>query len=262
MAKPLTEEQVNSGDFDQPPCPVKIKLIICSTPRSGSYLLCRAMIHHGIGVPHEYFNGINASTIGPRLGVGNVATPELEIDGPARQAYIAALLKHRTVNGVFAFKIQGGQLAQYFQRSGGNALFQGAHYIYLYREDLLAQAVSFHVSLLTGRWGVGNTVTTQAVQNAQFFDNGLIENRLQIIADQDKEWRLFFARNGIFPLFISYETIKADLPATLREIVAHTKIELPSLDFQYAEPAPPDFRGPGEPSKLEIKDNFLQSKKV
>ena len=108
---------------------------------------------------------------------------------------------------------------------------------------------------------MGNTVTTQVVQNAQFFDNGLVENHLQIIAHQDKEWRLFFARNGILPLFLSYETIKADLPATLRKIVAHTKIELPSLDFEYTEPAPPDFRGPGESSKLEIRNNFLQRRK-
>jgi hypothetical protein len=86
MVKPLSESEVNSAKFDQPPCPIKTKLIICSTPRSGSYLLCHAMIHHRIGVPHEYFNGLNASTIGPRIGAGNIATPQLEVDGPARGA--------------------------------------------------------------------------------------------------------------------------------------------------------------------------------
>ena len=83
MIKPLTKSQVNSGDFDQPPCPVKIKLIICSTPRSGSYLLCRAMIRHGIGVPHEYFNGINAGFISSRLGIDRVTSRELEVDDTA-----------------------------------------------------------------------------------------------------------------------------------------------------------------------------------
>jgi LPS sulfotransferase NodH len=108
MISPLTEQQVNSAKLDQPPCPLKAKLILCSTPRSGSYLLCRAMIHHGIGVPHEYFNGINAGVIGSRLGVGTINSCDLEIDGSRRRAYINALLKCRTVNGVFATKIQGG----------------------------------------------------------------------------------------------------------------------------------------------------------
>lgn len=115
MIKPVTEREVSSGAFDQSPCPTRKKIIICSTPRSGSYLLCRAMIKHGIGVPHEYFNGINASMIGPRFGLGVINSRDLEVDGPTRRAYINALLTHRTVNGIFAAKIQGGQFAQYFR---------------------------------------------------------------------------------------------------------------------------------------------------
>ena len=258
VINPLTEAEVNSAKFDQPPCPVKTKLIICSTARSGSYLLCRAMIHYGIGIPHEYFNATNASTLGPRLGAGNIASPELEIDGPARQAYIAALLRHRTVNGVFAVKIQRGQFDQYFKKSPNIPLFQGAYFIHLYRNDLLAQAISFHVSLLTGRWGTDNTVTTRTAPNPQFFDRALIENRLQILADQDREWRLFFARNGIMPLSLSYEDIKNDLPGALRRIVAYGQIELPSHKFDYAEPKSSEYRAPSEPSKAEIRKWFTQ----
>ena len=83
------------------------------------------MIHHGIGVPHEYFNGINAGVISSRLGLDKVTSRELEVDGKERQAYIAALLEHRTVNGIFAAKIQGGQFAQYFKNSEGIGLFPG-----------------------------------------------------------------------------------------------------------------------------------------
>jgi LPS sulfotransferase NodH len=259
VISPLSEAQVNSVKFDQPACPIKVKLIICSLPRSGSYLLCRAMIHHGIGVPHEYFNGLNASTIGPRLGVASIASPELEIDGPTRQAYIEALLRHRTVNGVFAAKIHGGQFAQYFKRSSNIPLFQGAHFIHLYRNDLLAQAISFHVSLLTGRWGIDNTVTTRSYPYPQFFDTAQIENRLQVLADQDQQWRLFFAHYGIVPLSLSYEGIKDDLPGALRRIVAYARIELPSYDFHYSEPPSADYRAPGEPSKTEIRQWFLEA---
>ena len=255
--KPLTESDVNSEKFDQPLGLTKTKLIICSTPRSGSYMLCRAMIHHGIGVPHEYLNGLNARTIAPRLAAIDIATHELEVDSPARRRYVAALIEHRTVNGVFAIKIQGGQFAQYFKRSlSVTPIFEDAYYIHIYREDLLAQAISFHISLLTGRWGPDNTVTTRAVPNPQFFDRAAIENRLQILADQDKEWRLAFARHGIAPLSLTYEGIKDDLPGALRRIVSYAKIELPSSDFNYGE-AHSDFRNPSEPTKSEIRRWFL-----
>jgi hypothetical protein len=55
------ELQLSSELLDRPPCPVRAKVFICSTPRTGSFLLCRAMIHHGIGIPHEYFHGRHAA---------------------------------------------------------------------------------------------------------------------------------------------------------------------------------------------------------
>ena len=54
-----TEKQMTSEMLDQPIFKDEpIKILICSTPRSGSYMLCRYMINAGLGVPHEYFNPI------------------------------------------------------------------------------------------------------------------------------------------------------------------------------------------------------------
>jgi hypothetical protein len=63
------ERQISSELLDQPFCPVRAKVFVCSTPRTGSYFLCRAMIHHGIGIPHEYFHFLHAAIIGPRVGI-------------------------------------------------------------------------------------------------------------------------------------------------------------------------------------------------
>jgi LPS sulfotransferase NodH len=257
MIEPLTESQINSAKFDQPRCPVKTKLIICSTPRSGSYLLCRALIRHGIGIPHEYFNGINAGVISSRLGLDKVTSPELEVDGKERRAYIAALLEHRTVKGIFAVKIQGGQFAQYFKSSEGIELFRGARFIYLYREDLLSQAISFHVSLLTGRWGTDDTVATTPSSNPQFFDNDLIASRMNVLAVQDMQWRLFFARNGTSPLVFSYEAIKDDLAGALLKIVTSFALPVLSRDFSYVESVS-DSSGDA-PLKSEIRAGFLRA---
>src|ERR1700685_4074364 len=67
-----TELQVSSELLDQPAFSGEPKKIfICSTPRSGSYLLCRHMINAGLGVPHEYFNPIVMQQMAPRLGLAD-----------------------------------------------------------------------------------------------------------------------------------------------------------------------------------------------
>ena len=65
-----TELQISSELLDQPESAGQPKKIfICSTPRSGSYLLCRYMINAGLGIPHEYFNPIVMRQMAPRLGL-------------------------------------------------------------------------------------------------------------------------------------------------------------------------------------------------
>ena len=76
--KPMrySEHQVSSELLDQPAfAGAPRKLFICSTPRSGSYLLCRYMINAGLGVPHEYFNPIIMRQIAPRFGLGDDVAP-------------------------------------------------------------------------------------------------------------------------------------------------------------------------------------------
>jgi len=258
LRKVYTERDVNGAAFDQTACQVGAKVLISSTGRTGSYLLCRAMIHHGIGIPHEYFNVVNAAIIGARYGLGTITSLDLETDGPTRRAYIAALLERRTKNGIFAAKIHRGQFRQYFENAKHPELFQGANFIHNYREDLIAQAVSFHMSLLTGRWGVDDDITTPPALSPQFFDNHLIAKLLVELAVQDSEWRLFFAKNSIRPLFLSYEAMKDDLGAALRTIVNSFSLQLPPQRFDYVEPPVKEHRGAAEPSKAEVKAGFEQ----
>src|SRR5450755_1708606 len=99
---PFSELQLSSELLDPLSCPVRNKVFICSTQRTGSFLLCRAMIHRGIGVPHEYFNHLHVGIIGPRFGVSALHDGHLESDSLARRAYITALMDRRTANGIFA----------------------------------------------------------------------------------------------------------------------------------------------------------------
>jgi LPS sulfotransferase NodH len=261
MTTPLTEQEVNDAAFDRPAAVPQTRLLICSTPRTGSYLLCRAMIHNGIGVPHEYFNGINAGVISERLGPRKIDSRDLAQDGAERRAYIHNLLARRTVKDVFAAKIQRGQFRQYFERNYESVpLFAGAGYIYLYREDLLAQAVSLHVSLVTGQWGVDERVATRPAEDQEFFDAGRIRRCMDELTTQDSEWRKFFAINAIKPFFLSYEELRRDQAGTLRRIVAHFNLGLAIDDVTFGE-EPPNALANASPKKSEIARRFREEER-
>ncbi len=252
------ELEVNGQPFDRLPCPVRTKIFICATQRSGSYLLCRAMIHHGIGVPHEYFHHLHIPMIGPRCGLPALADADrLRTDRDLRRAYIAALLQRRTFSGVFAVKVQGGEFAAYLDNDEGMQLFQDAYFIHLHRRDLLSQAISRHVAFLTGRWGNDDTVTTPPVENPDFFDSAQIIRHANAIAAEDASWRLFFTQNGIRPLTMCYESLTADIGGSMRGIVERFALNLPTRDFEYTElPRKP---APQEPCRSIIRERFLRA---
>jgi LPS sulfotransferase NodH/glycosyltransferase involved in cell wall biosynthesis len=255
---PLTEQEISDPDFDQPPCPTRAKVIICCAPRTGSWLLCRAMIHHGIGIPHEYFNARHISLIGPRFGVEALADGRrLGSDDAARRAYIAALMDRRTANGIFAAKIHWGQYASYLDNADGVQLLQQAHIIHLYREDLLGQAISFHVSKETGRWGGDTTVSTRPAATPRFFDTDLIAEHLETLAEADMSWRLYFARNGLSPLSLSYERLRDDVDGAVRNMVGRFGLDVPSGRGDYAEEMPDDARDAQVPPRAEMRARFL-----
>src|SRR5579885_4550 len=166
-----TELQMSSALLDQPRhAGDPLKIFICSTPRSGSYMLCRYMINAGLGVPHEYFNPVVMREIAPRLGLGDAVAglewrhrsrrDRLPFRLPSRVAeenflvkYLSALVPIRCQNGVFAAKIHFEQYFIVLDNPVGRRLLDGGLFIHLFREDLLRQAVSRNFSYVTGRWG-------------------------------------------------------------------------------------------------------------
>jgi LPS sulfotransferase NodH/glycosyltransferase involved in cell wall biosynthesis len=254
------ERQISSELLDQPLCPVRAKVFICSTPRTGSYFLCRAMIHHGIGIPHEYFHFLHAATIGPRVGIDALRNGWLlKTDAAARRAYIKEVMNRRTVNGIFSAKIQWWELAHFLNNPEGIELLQNGHFLYLYREDLLAQAISLHISYQTGRWGFDDLITSEPRSEPNFLDNASISKYLEEISAHDMHWRRFFTHNRISPLAVSYESLIDDVGSVLRSMVEAFSLEVSSADFAYAEERSTDARDPRLPPLSEIKAHFLNA---
>jgi LPS sulfotransferase NodH len=260
-----SEVELSSALLDQPPCAIDKKIFICSTQRTGSFFLCRAMIHYGFGVPHEYFHPLHAQLVGARLGIEALRDPHRNTDlltttGELRTAYIGAVTEHRTLNGIFAAKVMWGELSNFLLNAEGLPLLQDAHFIYLHRESLLDQAISLHLATLTGRWGFDDVVTTTPAQTPVFFDNDAIGKHLRDIASQNMSWRLFFGQNGISPLVLAYESLTENPGNTLKAIA--TKFGLPgaSRNFDYREERSAAFSDPQVPSAAAIKEVYLRER--
>jgi LPS sulfotransferase NodH len=273
-----TELQIGSELLDQPEFTgTPKKVFICSTPRSGSYLLCRHMINAGLGVPHEYFNPIVMQQMAPRLGLaddiaGLTWWPRGRKDRllqrrrgePAAERaflekYLSILLARRCQGGVFAAKTHFRDFRRTLNNPIGDELLRDGLFVYLFREDLLKQAVSEHFGQLTGRWGIDDTVTTTPAASPNFFDLEAVDRALNDLAEQDRGWRMFLARRGGAVMSISYEQLCADPFAFVEAIARRLGIDPASLRTGYSETASSDERDPTLPSKGEVAERYLAS---
>ena len=270
-----TERQISSELLDQPEFPgLPRKVFICSTPRSGSYLLCRAMINAGLGVPHEYFNPIVIRQIAPRFGlkeeIGNLRwwprgrldrlslrRSERAAEGEFLEKYLRALMSKRCQGGVFAAKMHYRDYLKVLDNPVGRRLLDGGLFIHLYRDDMLKQAVSAHFAQLTGRWGIDDAVTTDPEVNPDFFNVKAIDATLNNLAGQDTGWRVFLARNGVAPMSVSYETLCKDPFAFVVAIARRLGMDPGLLRQGYSETEPPSEADPKLPSKGEVARRYL-----
>jgi LPS sulfotransferase NodH len=276
-----TEAQLNSDALDQPEFTGEpAKVFICTNPRSGSYMLCRYMINAGLGVPHEYFNPIIMRQIAPRFGLGASVNrlkwrhkslrDRLPFPLPDRVAemdflgkYSARLIPRRCQGGIFAAKIHFDQYFTVLNNPVGHRLLDGGVFIYLFREDLLRQAVSRNFSYLTGRWGDDDELSTVPMRKPELLGPQHVDQALETLADEDREWRLLMARNGLAPMMISYEQLCRDPAGFVTAIARRLGVDPGSLRQGYSEPIIPSQEDDPElPTKSEVVRRYLDATRI
>ena len=223
----------NGPDFDLPP-PVGEgrTLVIASLPRTGSTLLGRLLAATGaVGDPKEYLNPMQVrdwqARIAPsawtRLRHRALVGPLVPLAGRGSWtrarlgAHLDAIrLRRSSPDGWFGLKIHWHHFERWFVATGWSveASLRPRAWVLLTREDRVAQAVSWHRALISGRWASEQRASFPAV-----YDRRAIQRRIDAIAAHESAWRAWFALQHITPLELRYEALIADPGAAVRAVL-------------------------------------------
>ena len=207
----MSESALDDARFDQPrgagPRPGRA-YVICTTPRSGSWLLCRQLVNAGIGVPSEY------------LGIDhiNALYPRLAVDPRDTRAYLKALRERRTTpNGVFGTKLLWPQFAD--RRAALKVeLLRDTRLVYLNRRDLAPQVVSLHLSIVTGRWDFTDRVAPNRRGDIAIGDPSHLAVCEDLLAQQHRAWGELFEGQRLRVEAMFYEDIVADQAGAVERV--------------------------------------------
>lgn len=151
--------------------------------------------------------------------------------------YISKLFMRRTSeNGVFGFKAHLNQYIFLHDLSQHFHYFQSLKYIYIYRDDIVAQAVSRLIARQTQEWTSQHGKLGEAV-----YDSSAIRNCIDELKRFKSNWQQSFRNLGIEPFLVRYETFVEAPDKTVADICAFLNVDpadpaspvtLPSIERQ------------------------------
>jgi LPS sulfotransferase NodH len=216
-----------------------VSYFICTTPRSGSSLLCGALGSTQIaGNPDEYFGKEERSVWDKQWGPS--ASYEEHLNRVFREA--------TTPNGVCGVKMfiadgykddylydlarKAGDLPRYRMRGLSapevmGELFPNLHYIWLTRRDKVRQAVSFCKARQTKVW-VAYTRRENTPAAPAVYDFETVHRTLQELVMHEAEWQEYFTAAGVRPLTVVYEDFVCEYEETVGRVLRHLGVAPPA----------------------------------
>jgi LPS sulfotransferase NodH len=200
---------------------------VCGTPRAGTNLLTGLLKSTGIaGRPEEYFWRDDMPVWAQRWKTSTFA-----------DYLTAALRAGKTANGVFGAKLMWGYIDDFLGRlralDGARAtsdrelverFFGGSAFIWIWRGDVVAQAVSWTKAIQTGVWY--DHLDDRPLGPAEF-DFDQIQSLVRGVADHNSAWQRWFAANQIEASRGSDEELAADRVGTTKRALAFLGVEIP-----------------------------------
>jgi LPS sulfotransferase NodH len=177
-------------------------------PRSGSSLLCGLLESTGVaGRGHEWFWRETEAELRAEWGVSG------------EREYLERVRDAGTAGGVFGAKVMRGYFGEVLDRlrafAGDPALNDVSaiesfvprpRFVWIRREDVVAQAVSWSRAIQGGRWW-SEDARPEAPLAFRFEQ---IDALVREIREHDAAWRAWFAANGVEPVEVRYEEVAAE----------------------------------------------------
>lgn len=239
----------------QPRC----SYLICATPRSGSTLLCEALINTGLaGRPEEYFEALKESGRPRRPLEYFIGFEDAELimllgdsEGPPPPypayknyaEYLASVIERGTTpNGVFGAKIMWEYLDDFISnlrtirryRSRPvpqllASIFPHLHYIAVIRRDKVRQAISLWKAVQTQAWKLDEDEHPgeKVAHRPLTFHFGAIDHLKRQLEASEAAWQQYFTQNNIKPFTVVYEDFVPTYEETARQILSYLDVPAP-----------------------------------
>lgn len=207
---------------------------ICGTPRTGSTLLCALLKSSGIaGVPESYYRAQDSQKWADKW--------KLASDFSFTDYLKASIDAGTTDNGIFAARIMWGTMEELTNNlrslyldieTKDSAILTKAYgrcrFIYIKRNDYVAQAVSLWRALQTDHWHSTEAVKDKIQPEELLYDFNRIQDYVREAEGHNAAWIEWFTKNDIEPLTIEYEELSADPVKETMRILNYLELSLPA----------------------------------
>lgn len=236
-------------------------LLIGSTQRAGTTMLCRGLADTGVaGRPEEYFLAADPAQF-PTWGFWEAGPFGLAHGARDAAHYLEIVAELGTTpNGVFGAKLMWNNVPWAVERFRRVARFAGLDApavfaaafpdlrpVLLTRRDRVRQAVSWSRAAQDGVWEVRADAPVRPESEASY-DRELIANLERLIVEGEQGWRDLVAELGLTALHVVYEDMVADWAGTVRAVLVHL-----DLDDRVDVPEPRTIRRADETNEAWVK---------
>ena len=207
--------------------------VICTSPRSGSTLLCKLLASTGItGKPESYFHNPSIAEWADELGLRS--QDSLSRRDRLNAIFDAVLERGRDTTAIFGLRVQRHSFnflteqmrlvypglsndVELFEAAFGRTLF-----IHLSRANKLEQAISLVKATQTGLWHMapdGTEIERLSAPREPVYNADAIANELAELTDLEQEWIDWFDSESVTPLRLTYDELSADPTAVVRRVL-------------------------------------------
>ncbi|MFQ6546918.1 Stf0 family sulfotransferase [Aestuariibius sp. 2305UL40-4] len=207
--------------------------ILCTSPRSGSTLLCRMLADTGAaGNPASYFH---RPSVEAWLRAVDLAPDPTCSERESLATVFAEVIRRGTgETGMFGLRLQRHSFAFFMEKlavlypdrvSDTDQLTQAfgqVRFIHLTRQDKVAQAASYVRAQQTGLWHKapdGTELERLSPHEDPVYDAVALRESFDTMTGYDRDWQAWFEQERIEPFRVTYDALSADPVAVLRGVL-------------------------------------------